>query len=163
MAGPALIFCSGVGVSLIGALVSNILTTRRERRRLVNERRFEIFMKLLDLYGSYFWFTAAELHKETVPREIRKRCHDLAWQIADMLRSADELESIEEILDVLLGSSFDTAAKRYEEMGRILDQLGRRVNPRYSSKIRKISEQNIHIMTSGRPSNAPGTTSELWK
>ena len=39
-----LAFFSGVGISLVSALVANILTRRRERRRVVEERRFKIYM-----------------------------------------------------------------------------------------------------------------------
>jgi hypothetical protein len=161
MIDPLLAFFSGVGVSLVGALVANILTRQRERRRVVEERRFEIYMKLMDLYSSYFWFTVAELHKEVASDEIRRRCHDLAWQIADTLRSADEVDFLEQILEVTLGPTFGTATERYEATGRLLDQLGRRVNPRYSNKIRQISEANIRLLGSGGSSNAPGAPSHF--
>jgi len=154
--GQFLGFVTGVGVSLVGVLVANILTRRRERRHVVEERRFEIFMKLMDLHSSYFWFTVAELHKEAVPAETRRVCHALAWQIADMLRAVDEVEFLEQTLAVTLGPTFGTAAERYEAMGRLIDQLGIKVNPRYAKKIREISEANIRLLGSGGSSNAPG-------
>jgi hypothetical protein len=154
---PLLAFFSGVGVSLVGALVANILTRRRERRRVVEERRFEIYMKLMELYGRYFWFTVAELHKEVVSHGMRRKCRDLAWQIADMLRSADEVDLLEQVLEVTLGPTFGTASERHKAMGGLLDQLGRRVSPRYSKKIREISEANIRLLGSGGSSNAPGS------
>lgn len=160
---PLLGFFSGVGVSLVGATVANILTKRRERQRVIEERRFEIYMKLIDLHGRYFWFMAAESNKGAVPSEIRRKCHDLAWEIADMLRSADEVDYLEQILDVTHGSSFGTAKERYEAMDRVLDQLGSRVNPKYSKKIREISEKNMRLPGSAGSSNAPGATSELFK
>ncbi|MFQ5745551.1 MAG: hypothetical protein ACE5HV_18525 [Acidobacteriota bacterium] len=156
---PLLAFFSGVGVTLVSALVANMLTRQRERRRVVEERRFEIYMKLMELYGSYFWFSAAEIRREPVPEDIRRRCRDLAWQIADMLRSADEVDYLEDILDATLGPGFGTARERYEAMGRLLDRLGQRVNPRYSKKIREISEANLARFGSGGSSNAPGATS----
>jgi len=156
---PFLAFFSGIGVSLIGAVVAHILTRHRERRRLVEEQRFQIYMKLMDLYGSYFWFTVAELHKEALPSETRKRCHDLAWQIADMLRSADEVDSLDEILEITLSPKFASAEERYEEMGKVLDHLGARINPRYSKKIREISKETSRLLASGGSSNAPGATS----
>lgn len=156
---PLIAFLSGVGVSLVGALVANIFTRSRERGRVVEERRFEIYMKLMELYGSYFWFTVAELHKEAVRDEIRQRCRDLAWQISDLLRSADEVEFLDEILDVTLSPRFATARECYEAMGQLLDRMGRRVNPRYAKKIREISEANVKVLGSGGRSNAPGATS----
>jgi hypothetical protein len=155
-------FLSGVvatlAVSLVSVLVANILTRRRERRHVVDERRFEIFMKLMDLHSNYFWFTVAELHKEAVPAETRRSCHALAWQIADMLRAADEVEFLEQTLEVTLGPAFGTATERYEAMGRLIDQLGSTVNPRYSNKIREISDANIRLFGSGGSSNAPGAS-----
>jgi hypothetical protein len=156
---PLIAFFSGVGVSLVGALVANLLTRKRERWRVVEERRFEIYMKLMELYGSYFWFSAAEMRKEPVPDEIRQKCRDLAWQIADLLRSADEVDFLEDILDVTLGPRYATAKERYEAMGQLLERLGRRVNPRYVRKIREISEANIMAFGAGGRSNAPGATS----
>ena len=158
---PLVAFFSGVGVSLVAALVANILTRSRERQRIVEERRFEIYMKLMDLYGQYFWFTVAEIHRETVREEVRLKSRDLAWQIADMLRSADEVEYLPDILDVMLGPGFATAAERYEAMGRLLDSLGKRINPRYAKKIREISEANVRAFGTGGRSNAPGAPSSF--
>jgi hypothetical protein len=56
----------------------------------------------MDLHSSYFWFTTAEFHKEPLSADVRRRCHDLAWQIADMLRSADEVDLLEQTLEVTL-------------------------------------------------------------
>ena len=50
---PAFVFLSGVGVTLTGALIAHMLARRRERRKLVDERRFEIYMKLMDLNSQY--------------------------------------------------------------------------------------------------------------
>lgn len=158
---PLVGFLSGVGVSLVGALLANILTRRRERRRMVEERRFQIYMKLMDLYGSYFWFTVAEVHRETVRPEIRQKCRDLAWQVADLLRCADEVDFLEDILNITLGPDFATARERYEAMGVLLDRIGKRVNPRYAKKVREISEANLRIVVAGGSSNAPGATSLL--
>jgi hypothetical protein len=158
---PLLAFLSGVGVSLFGALVANILTRHRDRRRVVEERRFDIYMKLMELHSSYFWFTVAEVHRESVKAAIRQKCRDLSWQCADMLRSADEVDFLDEILDVTLSPRFTTAVERYEAMGNLLDRLGKRVNPRYARKIREMSQANLEQLGRGSQSNAPGATSFL--
>lgn len=155
---PILAFFSGVGFTLVGALVAHMLTRRRERQRIIEERRFQIYMKLMDLHGSYFWFTTAEAHRKPVSDEIRFKCRDLSWQIADMLRAADEVENLEDILDVLMGPGFPTAVARYEAMSKLLDRLGDRVNPRYAKKIREISAANLAKLGAGTNSNAPGAT-----
>lgn len=155
---PILAFLSGVLVTLVGALVAHVLTRRRERQRIVEERRFQIYMKLMELHGTYFWFTTAEVHKKPVSDEIRLKCRDLSWQIADMLRTADEVEDLEDILDVLMGPGFPTAVARYDAMSKLIDRLGDRVNPRYAKKIREISAANLAKIGAGRESNAPGAT-----
>jgi hypothetical protein len=159
-ASPALIgFASGVGVSVVGAILANWFSRKRDRRKAVEERRFEIYKKLMDLYGSYFRFTTAEFHGKPVEPEIRQRCRKLAWECADLLRSADEVDFLDEILDVIfLDPGFRTATERYEVMGRLVDRLGIRINPRYQAKIRRISEANLRSSASGVPSNAPGDT-----
>jgi predicted adenine nucleotide alpha hydrolase (AANH) superfamily ATPase len=149
-------FLIGVGVSLTGAIVANILARNRERRRIVEERRFAIYMKLMELYGSYFWSMAAELKSEPAKGEICERCRDLAWQINDMLRSVDEVEFLEDVLDVTLGPSFSSAQERYKKMGSLLERMGNRVNPRYAKKIRDINEANLQNIAAGGRSNAPG-------
>lgn len=103
----------------------------------------------------------AETHRETIRREIRQRCRDLAWQCADMLRSADEVEFLEDTLDVTLSPHFRTAIERYDATGRLLDRMGKKVNPRYAKKIREISNANLQALGRGVRSNAPGATSLL--
>jgi hypothetical protein len=60
-----------------------------------------------------------------------------------MLRSADEVDSLEEILEITLSPKFGTANERYEAMGKVLDHLGTRINPRYSKKIGEESVKRI--------------------
>ncbi|MGH9896235.1 MAG: hypothetical protein ACREA0_30425, partial [bacterium] len=155
---PALVFLSGVGVTLTGALIAHVLTRQRERRKLVDERRFEIYMKLMDLNSQYFWIASAEVRGQPASPETRRNCRDLAWQIADILRAADEVEFLEEILDITFGPGYPTAAKRHDAMGALLDRMGERVNPRYARKIREISKANVLSLGSGARSNAPGAT-----
>ena len=155
---PVLGFLSGVGVSLTGALIANTLTRRRERRRIIEERRFEIYMKLMELNTQYFWVASCEVRGEPIPDETRKKCRELAWQIADLLRAADEVEFLEEILDVVLGPGFPSASKRHDAMGSLLGRMGERITPRYTRKIREISQANLLGLGGKGQSNAPGTT-----
>ena len=150
---------SGVGISLFAAIIGYFLSKRRERRQFVEQCRFEIYMKLMDLYGYYFWFVTKEQRGEKVPDDIRQKARELSWQIADLLRSADEIDYLEDVLDILFGLGFETAAMRHKSMDDLLDRLGKKVNPRYSRKIREISKANIKLLSSGGSSNAPGSFS----
>ncbi|OFW08578.1 MAG: hypothetical protein A3H96_12190 [Acidobacteria bacterium RIFCSPLOWO2_02_FULL_67_36] len=154
-------FLGGIAVSLLGAIVANVLTRRRERRRAVEERRFAIYMKLMELHGQYWWFTVAEFHGEAVPEEVRTRSHALSWEIADLLRSADEVDDLPEVLDVIFGLDFATSTQRYDAIDRVLDHLGKQVNPRYARKMREISQAHVQMLSAGGRSNAPGAPRAL--
>lgn len=154
-------FVAGIAVSLFGAIIANLLTRRRERRRAVEERRFAIYMKLMELQGLYWWFTVAEFHGETVPEEVRTSSNALSWQIADLLRSADEVDDLPEVLDVIFGPDFTTPTKRYDAIGRVLDCLGKQVNPRYARKMGEISQAHLRMLSAGKRSNAPGAPRAL--
>ena len=112
----------------------------------------------MELYGMYFWFSTAELHHEPVPDEIRQKCFRLSWQIADMLREADNLKDLTDILEVIFGSSFPTAKERYTAMRILIDRLGNSVNPRYANAVQKINVANFTNLAKGNKSNAPGET-----
>lgn len=151
-------FLSGILVYLIGAKVADILAQRRERKRIIDERCFEIYMKLLILYIEYSGYTHAEINSEPVPNETRRKCFNIVWQIADLLRSADEIKFLDDILDVTLSSNFTTAQSRHDAMRQLLDSIGKQVNPRYTKKIHEISK----MYKPTNKSNAPGDASSLF-
>jgi hypothetical protein len=112
-------------------------------------------MQLMDLQAWYFWFTTGEMHGTEVKVDVRRRCRDLSWQIADKIRAADDVDYLEETLDVLLSPRFSTARERYDAMSAVLNKLGQRVNPRYQKRIREISDANLKA-GGWLNSNAPG-------
>ena len=150
-------FACGIAVSLFGAFVANHLTRRREMKAKLNQHRFQIYMKLMDVYADYFWFSSAEVRNQKLQSEIRERCRSRSWEIVDMLRAADDMEYLNEILDVLMGHEFTTALDRYEAIGALLNKLGKLVNPKYQQKMSEISKGNIKLLSSGSKSNAPGS------
>jgi hypothetical protein len=149
----ALAFLSGAAVPVFAATVTHFFTRRRERLRLMEDRRFQIFMKLLELNNQYFFWAGYELRGQAVPAALQQQCRKLAWEIADMLR-VGEVDCLEETLEVCVGPGFETASKRHDAMGALLGRLGSKVNPRYQKHIRDISARNI----AGAPGqrNAPG-------
>jgi hypothetical protein len=156
---------SGVLLAFVGAYVTAVFERRRERRAKVEETRFRIYMKLMDLHSWYFWLASAEMRKEEPATGTRPKLQELAFKISDELRSADEVEKLEEILDVLFCEpAYDTAMKRYHAIQSLLDELGSQVNPRFAKKIREIGERNVSEvdrtpLTNPRRSNAPGSFS----
>lgn len=118
-------------------------------------------MKLMELRGIYFWFMSAEIRQEEIKPDIRKKCRSIAWEIADMLRSADDVDYLEDILDILFSPDFNSAAERDAAMGKLLEKLGHRINPRYQKKIQEIDKANMRKLLSKEKSNAP-TSTEDW-
>jgi len=149
-------FASGVGVSLVAAFVANLLAKEREKTKQLEERRFQIYMKLMELYTSYLLLTVDELHKKEARGDLKQKCFKLSWEIADLLRVADDIEFLEDILDVILANKFGTAKERLVEMKRLLDRMGKLVNPRYAKKIREISMRPTLNFPNETVSNAPG-------
>lgn len=159
---PVLGFLSGVGVSLTGAFLANMFARKREQDKARDEHRFSVYMKLMEIHSFYFWYATAEVHKERVPPDIQSKCQKLSWEIADMLRAADDLEHLDEILDVLMGPDYPSAVARYEQMGVLLGKLGKRVNPRYQKKIGHIGTRNVMNLGVGhKNSTAPGSTLQV--
>jgi hypothetical protein len=147
-------FASGIAVTLIGALAATFLQRRHERRRRIEEGRFRVYMKFMELYSYYFFVSSAEVRQESVDADLRKRIRSLAGEIADMLRSNDELREIPQLVRILMGMDYPSAAARYRDMGEVLDSLGRSANPRYLTAARALGEDNIRDMAAGGPGRA---------
>lgn len=151
-------FVSGIGVILVGAYVASILQRRNERLRRTEDTLFKIYMKLMELNGYYFWYTSAEIRKEKVPSDIKRKTRDLSWQISDLLRVTDDFKLLPRILTVLFDDNSIPARERYDEIKKIINELGDLINPQYSKIMKEISQRNIHKRTIGRmpDDNTPG-------
>ena len=144
-------FLGGVGISVIAVFVGWFLQKRLETRRGIEKAALDVYMKLLEIHSLYFWVFSGKLHRKTVDPEIKKRIRELSWQIADRLRAEDRTPFAIEILEVLMQIDYPSAKARYEEMDRIITEMGRKVNPRYAKAISKVSELNIrHLATTGK-------------
>ena len=156
--GPLLGFLGGIAVALIGAIAAYLLQRRLERRNRIESERFQVYMGLMELHGLYFGVQAAELNGDSVPKDTRMKVRELAWQISDRLRSADDVDDLDRILEVLLSSGYGSAQDRYQAIEQLLRDLGDKVNPRYAAAVRQLSEGNVRRTAKGiRPSsNTPG-------
>jgi len=79
---------AGVLLALVSAYLTAVFERRRERRAKIDETRFRIYMKLLDLHSTYFWLASAETRQESPPSGIRSKLQELTFKISDELRSA---------------------------------------------------------------------------
>lgn len=152
-------FASGIGVSIITAVISYLFQRRGDRRRRRESAAFQVYMLLLDLHGHYFWIASNEMRGEPPPPEMSSTVCRLALQIADKLREADDIPHLQEILTVLMSEdAYKTANDRAKALNAVIDSLGETVNPRYAKIVRRISDDNVRGFMdrpSGHRNNAP--------
>ena len=151
-------FLSGFVLSAVGIIITYFLQRRSDRQKQLEQIQFEIYMKLMELHGLYFWVCAAEANHEGATPDIKNKIWKLAWQISDKLRVADELKCTPQILDVLFSNHYATAKSRNEVIEKVIDELSKTINPRFAEAMRDIGTQNINRMIENptRPTNTPG-------
>jgi hypothetical protein len=67
--------------------------------------------------------------------------------MADLLRQVDSLPELPAILHAMFNlSRFSSEKERHEEIGRLMDVLGARINPRYNKAIQELSAENQQMM-----------------
>src|SRR2546430_9107568 len=139
-------FASGICVTLIGSLTATFLQRRTERRRRIEDGRFQVYMKLMELHSFYFFVSSAEVRKTEISADLRERIKSLAGDLADMLRSTDELRELPQLIRILMGVDYSSAQARYRDMGEVLESLGRSVNPRYVTAAKATGDGNVSEM-----------------
>jgi len=143
---PVIIGCC----SLIGAFGGIALKQKWDAKHTTKDVLFKVYMKLLELYGLYWWETVAEMHGENPNQDRRRKIGRLAWIVSDELRQIDKLNFTEVVLEVLFSQDtqkYPTATVRYEAIGKTIDLLGQYLNPNHSTIMRKISDRNIEMFT----------------
>ena len=151
-------FVGGVGVALIGAVIGAAVERRVESRKRIEATRFQVYLKMMDVYNLYFWVASLEVTSGgDVTPDLKRRIREETWRIADLLRSEDKVPFVEDILRVLMSTDYPSAVARHDAMISIVDKLGAAVNPRYQRVIRAISEANLKRSV-GDPSTGKSTT-----
>lgn len=140
-------FASGVGVALVGTLITAVLQRSTERKKRIERIQFQVYVNLMDLYGFYFWVINTPIEKIDI--DFKKKIRDIAWKTADLLRLEDSVPHMEDILKVLMSHEFKNAFDRYKEMSRIIDLLGSIVNPSYQDVVRDLDKSNLIRYVSG--------------
>lgn len=79
---------SGIIGGIAGAVATIQFQKYQDRTKALGERRFKIYMMLMELNGHHFWITSAEMHGEIARPEILHKFHSMRWRIADELRPA---------------------------------------------------------------------------
>ena len=163
----AIAFGSAVLGALVGSWVTVWLGARKERKDEVRNRLRDIYMRLLELHQFYFWLATAEVHREEPRSDVGARVERLAWGILDDLREIDEHPSVPALAEVLAADDdekFPDAVSRHQEIGKVLNEIGSELNPKYMGTMRQIGEKRLRAigseMMAGRAphrqrSNAP--------
>ncbi|HXN23337.1 MAG TPA: hypothetical protein VOA41_11410 [Candidatus Dormibacteraeota bacterium] len=129
-----------------GAAAGGYFHWLSEKKKSHEEILLQIYMLLIELNGALFWIASRQVRGEDPNPEHAKKFSDLSWRIADLLRQFDKLPETPEILTVMFSLRFRSEVQRTEEIDRLLKQLGRRVNPRYDSAMKQISDESRKLM-----------------
>ena len=154
-------FLGGVLAALVAGLIASIVQRHNETVKHEMEARLAIYFMLMELSQHYFWVASAELRGEEPSERALARCKEVAWKLADQLRTLDTVENLEEILMVLFSASIESANERAKRLDALIEHYGKLVNPSYSRIIGRISHENI-LRVGGQGklnNNAPG----LWR
>jgi len=132
------IISSIISVSIV-LLINNVWW---EKKKTIEKLRFDVYMKLMELNGCYFWLASSEKIKEPINQEIKYKADMKAWEIADLLRLTEKLSQTQSILESIFLEK-NTFNKRRELVSLLLEELGNEINPKYSKIMKEISNENI--------------------
>lgn len=153
-------FLGGLLTALIGGLIASIAQRHNEARKRKEEARLEIYFRLMELSSYYFWVASADLQGTPPPNEMIERSREVALKTAEKLRTFDQVEFLDEILEVLFDANISSANERARKLDALIEKYGKLVNPTYSKYITAISRSNVRSLGLGTESKsyAPG----LW-
>src|SRR5579862_3346952 len=137
----------GLLTGILLAIVGVYLHRLNDKRKKHEEMLFRIYMRLFDLHGRHFWIYSQEASGRQLGPAPGARFNKVRWRIADLLRQADHLPEVPEILRAMFSlSRFASEKARHEEIGRLMDVLGARINPRYNKAMQDISAEDQRMM-----------------
>ncbi len=147
-------FFVGLLVALVGGLIASLVQRHNEVMRRKEETRLAVYLMLMELNTQYFWVASYQMNGSQPPPDVVMRCREIAWKIADRLRSFDKVEFLGEILEILFSTAVPTANERAKKLEVLLEKYGRIVNPAYANHIDGISRKNIMSLGSGEKINS---------
>ncbi len=140
---------SGFLGALIGAGATILFQRWNDRKNVLTDGRFNIYTKLLDLKSEHFWILSSDIRGENPDREVVEKFDRLRCHIADEIRKVDELPEAEDIIRTLFSLTFKSESQRSKALSRILDRLGKQVNPKYDRLMKEITEENLFLQSQG--------------
>ncbi len=131
--------------AIIGGIVVLLVQAWMKGHSNLTRLRFEIYMKLLMVRELQFWSVTWEVNDDDVDSRILQRKHDYTFQIADLLRRADRLSEMEEIIRTLFSVTYGSEKERQSRLDELIRQLGEKVNPRYNRSMNRVMAENQEI------------------
>lgn len=138
----------------VGGLLTGILVTAagtylqwlKEKKKTQKDILFQVYMLLMELNGQHFWITSRQVQGQEPKPEHTQKFSDTGWRIADLVRQIDNHPLAPAILAAVFSLKFPHESKRSDEIERLLDELGVRVNPLYNAAMKQITRENQTLM-----------------
>ncbi len=137
-------FVSGIGIALVSALLNTSMQSRKRKKRELEKSQTDIYYRLMMLRTLWWGMVLAESRGEALSSQDRREIHDTAWKLADVLREADDINDLGDIVAVIFSEGFETAQARYDAMERIISRLGYKTNPKYNKAVARVSAANMN-------------------
>jgi hypothetical protein len=131
----------GIAGSVMGAFASVLFQHWRAKRDVLNAVRFKVYMMLLDLNGIHFWIASRDMRKEAPDPDQAHKYFLQAMRIADELRKTDRIPEGKDILEEMFGLQYANENDRANALGKLLEEMGRKVNPNYHKTISEITRR----------------------
>ncbi len=154
-------FCGGLLAALVGGLIASVVQRHNETKRRKEETRLAVYLMLMELNAQYFWVASFQLRGEEPPPEVIVACREIAWKLADRLRSFDQVEFLDDILEILFSAVVPSANERAKKLDVLLEKYGRIVNPAYAKHVAGISRANVKSLGAGEKINSYAPA--LWQ
>lgn len=151
-------FFGGIVAALIAALAASFVQRQNQEKTRKEEARHEVYMRLLDINQQYFWIASSELRGEKPPDDVVVSVRQACWQLVEKLRECDSVECLDDIMDFLFSTSITSSNERAKLLDHVLDGYGRLVNPKYTEKIKQISNENVIRMGTNQVKSHPPTS-----
>lgn len=139
-------FVTGVVITLIGAWVNISLSKKSDDNSKLKSAEYEMYLKLGDLYNSYFWFASNELRGKETGKDEAAECYKVAMELARLLHKNENTDFSKDLLRILYDETYDNYMSRWKDMERLSDEMAKKVAPVHRKYLSSIDEANMVVM-----------------
>ena len=146
LANAAVPVLAGAFVAVVAAWAGAYYQRRKDRAQSVDRALQTLYERLLDLQSAHFWVVSGEIRRKKVNPQTLAEVERLRYTIGDLLRQSPGVAEQERVLKVLFGMTYGSAMDRGQALSKIVDRVGRRVNPRHARAMRRVMQENEREM-----------------